>query len=127
MTKKTCIYPANAPVPAGAYSPAIAVGNLVFVSGQTPEKPGTDELVEGDIKVQARQVMDNIKNILDAAGCSMDDVVKVSAHLHNIDDFTGYNEIYKTYFTKPFPARTTVQSVIPGGSLVEIDVIAVKT
>jgi 2-iminobutanoate/2-iminopropanoate deaminase len=126
VSKKICVYPADAPVPAGAYSPAIAVGNLVFVSGQTPERPGTDELVEGDIEIQARQVMENIKNILAAAGCNMDDVVKVSAHLLDINDFPGYNEIYKTYFTKPFPARTTVQSVIPGGSLVEIDVIAVS-
>lgn len=126
MAEKICVYPANAPVPAGAYSPAIVSGNLVFVSGQTPEKPGTDELVEGDITVQAKQVMENLKNILAAAGCTMDDVVKVGTHLLDINDFSGYNEVYKTYFTKPFPARTTVQSVIPGGSLVEIDVIAVK-
>lgn len=126
MAGKICVYPANAPVPAGAYSPAIVSGNLVFVSGQTPEKPGTDELVEGDITVQAKQVMENLKNILAAAGCTMDDVVKVGTHLLDINDFSGYNEVYKTYFTKPFPARTTVQSVIPGGSLVEIDVIAVK-
>lgn len=125
MTEKICVYPKNAPVPAGAYSPAIVSGNLVFVSGQTPEKPGTDELVEGDIRVQTRQVMENIKNILAAAGCSMDHVVKVSAHLLDIGDFAGYNDVYRTYFNKPFPARTTVQSVIPGGSLVEIDVIAV--
>ena len=64
MSEKECIYPASAPVPAGAYSPAIVTGNLVFVSGQTPEKPGSDELVDGDIGVQTRQVMENIKNIL---------------------------------------------------------------
>lgn len=126
MAEKKCVYPECAPVPAGAYSPAVVIGNLVFVSGQTPEKPGTDELVEGDIKVQTKQVMENIKNILAAAGCTMDDVVKVSAHLKDINDFAGYNEVYKTYFNKPYPARTTVQSVIPGGSLVEIDVIAVR-
>lgn len=126
MVKKICIYPENAPVPAGAYSPAILTGNLVFVSGQTPEKPGTDELVEGDINVQAKQVMENIQNILAAAGCTMNDVVKVSAHLLDIQDFNGFNEVYKTYFTNPFPARTTVQSVIPGGSLIEVDVIAIR-
>ncbi|MDW7651836.1 MAG: Rid family detoxifying hydrolase [Bacillota bacterium] len=126
MTKKACIYPDNAPVPAGAYSPAIVSGNLVFVSGQTPEIPGTDILVEGDIAVQTKQVMENIKNILAAAGCTMDDVVKIGAHLLDINDFDGYNQVYKTYFSKPFPARTTVQSVIPGGSLVEIDAIAVR-
>jgi 2-iminobutanoate/2-iminopropanoate deaminase len=126
MTEKICIYPKSAPVPAGAYSPAILAGNLVFVSGQTPEKPGTDELVEGDIGIQSKQVMENIKNILAAADCTMDDIVKVTAHLLDINDFGGYNDVYKTYFNKPFPARTTVQSVIPGGSLLEIDVIAVR-
>ncbi|WP_366922000.1 Rid family detoxifying hydrolase [Metallumcola ferriviriculae] len=124
MVDKTRIYPENAPVPAGAYSPAVKCGQFVFVSGQTPEKPGTDELVEGDIKVQTKQVMENIKNILAAAHCTMDDVVKVGAHLADINDFDGYNEVYKQYFNIPAPARTTVESGIPGGSLVEIDVIA---
>jgi len=125
MIKKNRIYPDNAPIPAGPYTPAIAAGNYVFVSGQTPEKPGTDILIEGDIKDQTRQVMENIKNILTAADCTMDDVVKVSAHLLDINDFDGYNAVYKEYFTEPFPARTTVQSVVPGGSLVEVDVIAI--
>ncbi|MFZ7103301.1 MAG: Rid family detoxifying hydrolase [Peptococcaceae bacterium] len=126
MAKKTRIYPDNAPIPAGPYTPAIAAGEYVFVSGQTPEHPGTDILVEGNIKAQTRQVLENIKNILAAAGCTMDDVVKVSAHLLDINDFTGYNDVYKEYFREPFPARTTVQSVIPGGSLVEVDVIALR-
>ncbi len=125
MIERKCIYPESAPIPAGAYSPALKVGNLLFVSGQTPEKPGTDELIEGGIKEQARQVMENIKNIIGAAGGTMDHVVKVNAHLLDIKDFKGYNDVYRTYFTEPFPARTTVQSVIPGGALIEVDVIAV--
>lgn len=124
MNKKP-IHPALSPVPAGAYTPALVAGSFVFVSGQTAEKPGSSKLVEGDITVQTRQVMENIKGILAAAGCSMDDVVKVTAHLADVNDFDGYNGMYKQYFTKPYPVRTTVQSVIPGRSLVEIDVIAV--
>lgn len=123
---KIPIHPESAPIPAGPYTPALITGNFVFVSGQTPEKPGTDELVEGDIKVQTKQVMENIKGILEAAGCSMDDIVKVTCHLADINDFNGYNEVYGQYFTKPYPTRTTVQSVIPGNSLIEIDVIAIK-
>ncbi len=125
MIKKETIHPESAPIPAGPYSPALKVGSMVFVSGQTPEKPGTDELVEGGIKVQTKQVMENIKNILAAAGCTMENVVKVNAYLLDINDFEGYNDVYKTFFSKPYPARTTVQGVIPGGALVEVDVIAV--
>lgn len=124
MTEKKCIHPESAPVPAGPYSPAIKAGSMLFVSGQTPEKPGTDQLVEGGIKEQTKQVMENIKNIIGAAGCTMDSVVKVNTHLLDIKNFKDYNEIYRTYFTEPFPARTTVQSVIPGGALIEVDVIA---
>lgn len=124
MIKKETIHPKSAPIPAGPYSPALKVGSMVFVSGQTPEKPGSDELVEGGIREQTVQVMENIRNILAAAGCSMDHVVRVNAHLLDINDFSEYNEIYKTCFNKPYPARTTVQSVIPGGGLVEVDVIA---
>lgn len=122
--RKLPVHPASSPVPAGAYTPGLVAGGFVFVSGQTAEKPGSSELVEGDVKVQTRQVLENIRGILEAAGCSLDDVVKVTAHLADAEDFEGYNEIYRQFFGVPFPVRTTVQSVIPGGSLVEIDVIA---
>ncbi|MBL3538662.1 RidA family protein [Aminivibrio sp.] len=122
--KKHPVHPASSPVPAGAYTPGLVAGGFVFVSGQTAEKPGSSELVEGDVKVQTRQVMENIRGILEAAGCSLDDVVKVTVHLADVRDFDGYNEVYREFFTVPYPVRTTVQSVIPGGSLVEIDVIA---
>ncbi|NCB17527.1 MAG: hypothetical protein EOM65_15305 [Synergistales bacterium] len=122
--RKQPVHPASSPVPAGAYTPGLIAGGFVFVSGQTAEKPGSSELVEGDVKVQTRQVLENIRGILEAAGCSLDDVVKVTAHLADVRDFDGYNGVYRQFFTAPFPVRTTVQSVIPGGSLVEIDVIA---
>ena len=124
--KKQPVHPASAPVPAGAYTPGLIAGGFVFVSGQTAEKPGSDELVEGGIREQTKQVMENIEGILEAAGCSMDDVVKVTAHLADVRDFDGYNEVYREFFSTPYPVRTTVQSVIPGGSLVEIDVVALR-
>lgn len=125
MINKECIHPKEAPKPAGPYSPALKIGNLVFVSGQTPEKPGTDKLVEGYIAIQTRQVFENIKNILAAAGCSMDNIVKVNTYLLNINDFDQYNEVYQEYFSRPYPARTTVQCIIPGGALLEVDVTAI--
>lgn len=122
--KKQPVHPASAPVPAGAYTPGLIAGGFVFVSGQTAERPGSSELVEGGVREQTKQVMENIEGILEAAGCSMDDVVKVTTHLADVRDFDGYNEAYRECFSTPYPVRTTVQSVIPGGSLVEIDVVA---
>ncbi|CEP67479.1 Endoribonuclease L-PSP/chorismate mutase-like [Moorella glycerini] len=123
---KIPVHPVNTPLPAGPYTHAIIAGDYIFVSGQTPEKPGTDELVEGGIKEQTRQVLEHIKTILATAGCTMDDVVKVNAYLADINDFSGYNEVYKEYFSRPYPARLTVQSANPSNALVEIDVIAYR-
>lgn len=113
-------------VKTGAYSPGILAGDLVFVSGQGPLKPGTTEIVGTTIEEQTHQTMQNIKAVLDAAGCMMDDCVKLGAHLANIEDFDRYNRIYSSFFREPFPARTTVQSKLWGGLLVEIDAIAIK-
>ncbi len=126
MSRKIPVHPAGAPVPAGPYSPAIIAGDFVFVSGQGPLKPGSREIVEGDVRVQTRQVLENIRTILAAAGCTMDDVVKVAAHLADMKDFQAYNEVYKEYFPEPYPARTTVQSGLPGPFSVEIDVVAMR-
>lgn len=126
MSRKIPVHPAGAPTPAGPYTPAIIAGDFVFVSGQGPLKPGTREIVQGDVRVQTRQVLENIKSILEAAGCTMADVVKVTAHLADMKDFQAYNEVYGEYFPQPFPARTTVQSVLPGPFSVEIDVTAFR-
>ncbi|HYG58366.1 MAG TPA: Rid family detoxifying hydrolase [Symbiobacteriaceae bacterium] len=126
MAPKTPVHPPAAPVPAGPYSPAIIAGDFVFVSGQSPKKPGSKEYIEGDVKVQTRQTLENIRNILAAAGCTMDDVVKVNAHLADMNDFAAYNEVYTEFFAQPYPARTTVQSGLPGPFSVEIDVIAMR-
>lgn len=126
MSKKIPLHPADAPTPAGPYTPGISAGGFVFVSGQSPMKPGSREVVEGDIRVQTRQVLQNIESILKAGGCTLADVVKVTAHLADIADFEGYNDVYRETFPEPFPARTTVQSVLPGDFSVEIDVIALQ-
>lgn len=123
MAHKTPVYPAGA-VPGGAYSPAVISGDFVFVSGQLPRRPGSLQTVDGDIKVQTRQVLENLRQVLEAAGCTLDDVVKVSVHLADLADFAGYDEVYRESFREPFPARTTVQGVLRQGSLIELDVIA---
>lgn len=109
--------------PAGPYSHAIACsGTLVFVSGQGPSNPATGEMPD-TFKEAARQTLENVKVIVEAAGATMADVVKVHAYLRDMDDFATFNEVYRTFFSDPYPARTTVQSdlKIP----IEIDVIAV--
>lgn len=126
MSNKIPVHPAGAPIPAGPYTPAIIAGDFVYVSGQAPLKPGTREIIQGDIEVQTHQVLSNIRSILEAAGCTMDDVVKVNVHLADMKDFPRYNQVYATFFNQPYPARTTVQSVLPGPFSVEIDVIAMK-
>jgi 2-iminobutanoate/2-iminopropanoate deaminase len=126
MSRKIPVHPAGAPTPAGPYNPAIIAGDFVYVSGQGPLKPGSRDIVPGGIQEQTRQVLENITAILAAAGCTMADVVKVNAHLADIKDFAAYNEIYAGYFPQPYPARTTVQSVLPGPFTVEIDVIALR-
>ncbi|HWI62051.1 MAG TPA: Rid family detoxifying hydrolase [Symbiobacteriaceae bacterium] len=125
MARKTPVYPAGGPKPGGPYSPAIIAGGFVFVSGQVPKKPGTAELVQGDIVAQTRQVLENVKLTLEAAGASMADVVKVTAHLSDLKEFAVFNSVYETYFPEPRPARTTVQSVLAPGVNVEVDVIAI--
>jgi 2-iminobutanoate/2-iminopropanoate deaminase len=122
---KQQIHTTTAPVPVGPYSQALKVGDLVFVSGQGPADPATGKLVDGTVEEQTARVLDNLKAILEAAGASMADVVKVTAHLSDMSNFAAYNQVYATYFPDPKPARTTVGSSLPlPGMLVEIDVIA---
>lgn len=109
--------------PMGPYSHAIACsGTLLFVSGQGPLVPETGALLQ-EFREAAVQTLTNIRTILEAAGASMADVVKVQAYLRDMGDFPVFNEIYTTFFSEPFPARTTVQSdlTIP----IEVDVVAV--
>jgi 2-iminobutanoate/2-iminopropanoate deaminase len=122
---KEVIFTDKAPKAIGPYSQAIKFGNMLFISGQIPVNPGTGELT-GDIKVQTRQVLENIKSILSAAGASVSDIVKTTVFLQNLDDFNLMNEIYSAYFPKEAPARSTVEAArIPRGALIEIEAIAV--
>lgn len=126
MSRKVPVYPEGGPKPGGPYSPAIIAGGFVFVSGQVPKLPGTSDLVQGGIAAQTRQVLENVKMTLAAAGASMADVVKVTAHLTDLQEFSIFNEVYATYFPEPRPARTTVQSGLSPGVRVEVDVIALQ-
>ena len=115
------------PKPVGPYSQAIVEGDFIFVSGQGPINPGTGSLESGDVRSETKRVFENMRAILQAAGSSLDHVVKCNVYLRDINDFAAMNEVYATYFTAPFPARTTIQAgALPGGIGVEIECIANK-
>jgi 2-iminobutanoate/2-iminopropanoate deaminase len=121
---KRAVSTSESPPPAGTYSQGIAVGPLVFVAGQGPVNPVTSRS-EASLEAQTHQAIRNLRSILEAAGCTLDDVVKVTAHLANIEDFAAFNGVYREYFRDPFPVRTTVGSTLIDG-LVEIDAIAYR-
>jgi 2-iminobutanoate/2-iminopropanoate deaminase len=110
----------------GAYSSAVCVDDSVFVSGHGPLKPGTQEIVGRTIEEQTRQTLKNIQTVLAAADCDLDDCVKMTVYLADMNDFDRYNSVYKSFFMEPLPARTTVQATLWGGILVEIDAVAIK-
>ena len=112
------------PRPLGPYSHAVVSGGFVFVAGQAPLNPATQQLELGDIRSETRLELTNMANILRAAGSSMDAVVKVTIHLTDLNDFDGMNEVYTEFFTHDHPVRTTVQSVLRHGRRIEIDCIA---
>jgi 2-iminobutanoate/2-iminopropanoate deaminase len=110
----------------GPYSPAVKVGNLLFLSGQIPLDPATGQLVDGDIRVQTARVLDNLGELLKAGGAAFSDVARTTIFLADLGDFATVNEIYATYFSQPYPARATVQVArLPRDVKVEIDAIAV--
>jgi len=122
---KKVIISEKAPKPIGPYSQAIKVGNLVFVAGQGPVDSKTGKIVSGGIREQTKQTFENIEAILNAAGLTLEHVVKVSVFLKNIGDFSRMNEVYATLFKREPPARTTVQANLPlEGMLIEVDVVA---
>ncbi len=122
MTKQQIVTP-NAPLPAGPYSQGLRVGDFVYVAGQGPTDPATKKSAGESIEEQTRQVLENIKAILEAGGATMGDVVKSTVHLSDMSLFSRFNAVYATYFPDPKPVRTTVGSHLPG-ILVEIDVVA---
>ena len=117
----------NAPAPIGPYSPAIIAGNQLFVSGQIPLDPLTGTFKNEAIEEAAVQVMENLKNIILAAGFSMNEVVKCSIFLKDLNNFPAVNQIYASYFSETPPARETVEiSRLPMDAIVEISCIAIK-
>lgn len=115
----------KAPGAIGPYSQAIRTGNLIFVSGQLPVDPSTGNFAEGGIKELTRQSLTNIKAILEAEGTDMAHVVKTTVFLADITDFAEMNEVYATFFTSPFPARSAVAiKTLPKNARVEIECIA---
>ena len=123
---KKVISATNAPAAIGPYSQAIEANGLVFASGQIPVNPATGEIPEG-IEAQAEQVMTNMKNLLEAAGTSMENVVKTTVFIKSMDDFGTINGIYSKYFEKDCPARSCVEiSRLPKDVLLEMEAIAVK-
>ena len=121
----TAIHTDNAPAAIGPYSQAVRIGDLLYTSGQIPLDPATGALVEGDIAVQARQSLTNVKALLEAAGTDMSAVVKTTVFLKNMDDFAAMNEVYAQFFAEPYPARSAVQvAKLPKDVLVEIEAVA---
>ena len=123
---KKVISTTHAPAAIGPYSQAIEANGFVFASGQIPVNPETGEIPEG-IEAQAEQVMKNVKNLLEAAGTSVDQVVKTGVFIKNMDDFATINGIYAKYFAKDCPARSCVEVArLPKDVLLEMEAIAVK-
>ena len=126
MSKKV-INTSNAPAAVGPYSQGVSAGNLIFVSGQLPMTPGGD-LITGDIASATGRCLENVSAVLAAARASMSDVVKVTVFLADMNDFFAMNEVYKKYFTEPFPARAAVAvRTLPKGAPLEIEAFAFRS
>ena len=121
---KLAIHSDSAPAAIGTYSQAIRSGSFVFLSGQIPLDPQTMEFVEGDFEARARQVFDNLKAVAEAAGGSLDQVVKLTIFLTDLDNFATVNSVMEDYFNQPYPARAAVGvASLPKGADVEADAI----
>jgi len=114
----------KAPAPIGPYSQAKVVNGFIFTAGQIPINPVTGKMVEGDIKVQARQALENLKAVLETGGSGMDKTVKVTVFLMDLSDFSAMNEVYAEYFGKSKPARSAVQvAKLPLNALIEVEAV----
>jgi 2-iminobutanoate/2-iminopropanoate deaminase len=123
---KKAISGGGVPPAIGPYSAAIRAGDQLFVSGQIPIDPTTGELVPGDVEAQTARVLENMRVILEAGGCTFANVVRTTVYLTDLAHFGTMNAVYGRYFPAPYPARVTVQvSALPRGAQVEIDAIAV--
>lgn len=117
----------KAPKAIGPYSQAVKTGETIYISGQIPLDPTTGELVKGDIKEQTKRVMENLNNILMAAGSSLDKVIKTTIYMTDMTDYNAINEVYGSYFENYFPARAAIEvSKLPKDARVEIDAVALR-
>lgn len=122
---KTIISTTGAPQAIGPYSQAVKIGSVVFTAGQIALDPVTGKLVAGDITIQTHQVMRNLRAILEAAGTSLDHVLKTTCFLMDLADFAAFNAVYAEYFPENPPARSTVQAArLPAGASVEVECVA---
>lgn len=120
------IHTDRAPAAIGPYSQAVRAGDTVYLSGQIPLDPGSGLLVEGDIAAQARRAFDNLRAVCDAAGGSLDRIVRLGLYLTDLSHFAAVNTVMSEYFNSPFPARSTVQvSALPRGAQFEVDAVMV--
>jgi 2-iminobutanoate/2-iminopropanoate deaminase len=116
----------GAPQAIGPYSQAVKTGGFVFASGQIPLDPGSMQIVDGDVRIQAARVLENLQAVLEAAGSSLEQVVKTTVFLADMNDFAAMNEVYATFFGATRPARSTVEVArLPRDARIEIDVVAV--
>lgn len=123
---KKIISTTSAPAAIGPYSQAVLVNGILYTSGVIPIDPATNTLVEGDIRVQATQAIGNLKNLLEAAGTSCENVIKTTVFIKNMDDFGTVNEVYQSFFQTDCPARSCVEVArLPKDVLIEIEAIAV--
>ncbi|MDO6355359.1 RidA family protein [Caloramator sp. CAR-1] len=124
--EKVVLSTTNAPAAIGPYSQGIKAGDFIFTSGQLPIDPKTGDLINNDIKAAAKQCLENIKAILESAGSSLDDVVKTTVFLKDLNDFASVNEVYAEYFKEKMPARSAFQVArLPKDALIEIEAIAI--
>lgn len=118
--------PAGVPAPRGPYSPAVRAGDFIFVSGQVPVDPATNELSTGDVKHETRLVLNNVKLVLEGAGATLADVVRVGVYIGDGKDFAAMNEVYSEFFGNAKPARSTIVCGFAAPIKVEIDCVAYK-
>jgi 2-iminobutanoate/2-iminopropanoate deaminase len=123
--RKQAISSSHAPKAIGPYSSALRAGQLLFISGQVPIDPATGAMVTGDIAAQTRRVLENIGALLTAGGLTYADLVRTTVFLADMNDFAAMNEVYRTYFAEPYPARSTIEAArLPRDARIEIDAIA---
>ena len=123
--KKEIINTTKAPAALGPYSQAIKAGNTIYVSGQIPLIPETMEIISDDVQEQTKQSLENVKAVLEAAGATLNDVVKASVFIKDMNDFAKINEIYASYLKQPYTARETVEVArLPKDAKIEISVVA---